>query len=456
MVVSLFAFQHSAYIYFVLNPAVARCADVPTAVPRRGEGFGRNDLPARCGPAGPRHPARRVSSRRRSPGQRQFELAARPRRLSRRLQSRRSLSAAIRAFNIRADLIRGSAAYSSSSGGMAGGEKGPPPPPQATARPGETPPSTGKPAGKSAEQSVLSSGKTSGKSTEQLKQNSGKSSGTVSDQTVQGSAKTGSKSEQTTQGSSKSSGKYGEQTSQGSGKSNGKFSESSSQASGKPSNKSSESVSISGKSGGKSFDQSVHGSTKHHANPIDHASQSSSKSSAKPGEQPSPKPPDKTSASSGDSKRLPSDQPQESPQRSPRHTKKSPPRGRDTMSLDAGDERKNGKKSRKVSAVKGLSADSESGVVPASVGTGEQALPNPEEDEGVQKVRALGRRTLQLCQRSDWVAVEQSMKGVERAALEAGIDSPLADVADEVSGAMGAESLFGEGRMDLSASLCWA
>ena len=107
------------------------------------------------------------------------------------------------------------------------------------------------------------------------------------------------------------------------------------------------------------------------------------------------------------------------------------------MSLDTGDERKNGRKSRKVSAVKGSSADSESGGAAAGAGAGagagDPAPIGPEEDEGVQKVRALARRTLALCQRSDWVAVEQSLKGVERTAQEVGIDSPLADVADEVS-----------------------
>ncbi|XP_043191074.1 uncharacterized protein LOC122364585 [Amphibalanus amphitrite] len=310
---------------------------------------------------------------------------------------------------------------------MAGGERVPPPPAQAATRPAETPPSTGKPA----EVSAQGAAKSGGKSTEQSAQGSGKS-GKGSEPPAPASGKTSGKSEQPTQGSGKS-GKGSEQTSHGSGKSTGKSGDHPSQGSGKPNGKTTESANSSGKSGSKSLDQSG----------PPNSSKSNSKSSepssgkangGKAGDQPSPKPPDKASASSGDSKRLSSDRPPESPGRSPRRTKKSPTRGRDAVSLDTGDERKNGKKARKVSAVKGSSADSEPppAAAPASAGSGEQqAVAGPEEDEGVQKVRALGRRTLALCQRSDWVAVEQSLKSVERAAQEANIDNPLADIADE-------------------------
>ena len=49
------------------------------------------------------------------------------------------------------------------------------------------------------------------------------------------------------------------------------------------------------------------------------------------------------------------------------------------------------------------------------------------------RVRMLARRTLVLCQRSDWVAVDQSLKSLERAALEGRLGPcPLQAVVDEV------------------------
>ena len=49
------------------------------------------------------------------------------------------------------------------------------------------------------------------------------------------------------------------------------------------------------------------------------------------------------------------------------------------------------------------------------------------------RVRVLARRTLTLCQRSDWAAVDQSLKSLERAALEGRLEpNPLLNFVDEV------------------------
>ena len=49
------------------------------------------------------------------------------------------------------------------------------------------------------------------------------------------------------------------------------------------------------------------------------------------------------------------------------------------------------------------------------------------------RVRVLARRALTLCQRSDWVAVDQSLKSLERAALEGRLGPcPLQNIVDEV------------------------
>lgn len=135
-----------------------------------------------------------------------------------------------------------------------------------------------------------------------------------------------------------------------------------------------------------------------------------------------------------------------SPQRSPRNGKKSPPRGRDAASLDSGNghsatsgsgdggDRKP-KKSRKMSSVvKGVSSDPD----PGGSASAADGAPSPhdadaKEEAALLRVRSLGRRTLTLCQRSDWVAVEQSLKGLERISQDAGVESPLQDVVDEVS-----------------------
>ncbi|XP_037070327.1 ankyrin-3-like [Pollicipes pollicipes] len=53
------------------------------------------------------------------------------------------------------------------------------------------------------------------------------------------------------------------------------------------------------------------------------------------------------------------------------------------------------------------------------------------QEQASHRVRVLARRVLVQCQRSDWVAVEQSLKSLERAAQEGRLTDPLHKVLDE-------------------------